>query len=427
MQNWSRRYEWQPEQLACPTTGVEVQAVVQQAIQEKKKVRIIGSGHSFNPLWVTDHILISLDKYQGLVSVDKENLQATVKAGTKLFTLGELLFEQGMAMENLGDIDVQSLGGTISTGTHGTGLLFGTISTQIRKLRFVNGKGEVVECSETNNRDLFKAAQVSLGALGMITEITLQCVPAYRLELVNRKESLQEVLDTFQDRITNNRNFEFFYFPHASNVWTKTSNLATDQPDKINVANHFIDYVVENYGFKVLCEVARLFPSMNKRVSKISVGSIPSSRKVFHSHKIYATQRLVRFNEMEYNLPLEAHSTVLKELIKTIESNHFKVHFPIENRVVAKDDAYLSPAYGRDSAYIACHVYNKKDYKPFFKAMEDIFKAHDGRPHWGKMHTLVAKDFAERYPKFADFQRHRMEQDPNGVFLNDYLKSLFYK
>ncbi len=424
MKNWSQLHEWHPSQIAYPTSEKEVQALVQRAIQDKKKIRIIGSGHSFNPLWVTEHILISLDKYQGLVSVDKENLQATVKGGTKLFTLGDLLFEQGMAMENLGDIDVQSLAGTISTGTHGTGLAFGTISTQVRKLRFVNGKGEIVECSETDNQDLFKATQVSLGALGVITEITLQCLPAYRLELVNKKEDLQEVLNTFEVRNQNNRNFEFYYFPHASKVWTKTSNIATDQPDKVSMINHFTDYVVENYAFKVLCETARFFPSMNKRISKLSVDTIPNTRKVFHSHKIYATQRLVRFNEMEYNIPLEAHETVLKEIIRTIEKNNFNVHFPIENRVVAKDNMYLSPAYQRDSAYIACHVYNKKAYKTYFKALEDIFKAHGGRPHWGKMHTLTASDFAERYPKFEDFNRHRLEQDPDGMFMNDYLEKI---
>ena len=426
MKNWSKRIEWHPSQIEYPNTETDIQAVVKKAIQENKTIRIIGSGHSFNPLWVTQHVLVSLDKYQGLVSVDKENLQATVKGGTKLFTLGNLLFEQGMAMENLGDIDVQSLAGTISTGTHGTGLRFGTISTQVRAIRFVNGKGEIVECSETENRDLFKAAQVSLGALGIITQITLQCVPAYRLELVNKMQDINYVLDNYKQLNADNRNFEFYYFPHSTKIWTKTSNIATDQPDKVSLMNYFVEYVLENYVFKILCETARFIPAMNKTVSKISAGSIPNTKKVFHSHKIYATQRLVRFNEMEYNVPIEAHNEVFKAITKTIESKKFNVHFPIENRVVKGDDMYLSPAYQRDSAYIACHVYNKKDYKPFFKAMEDIFKANDGRPHWGKMHTLTHQDIKERYPKFEDFQKHQTEQDPNGLFLNDYLKSLFF-
>ena len=425
MKNWSLKYEWYPNTLAYPESEAEIQAIVQKAAEQKRKVRIIGSGHSFNPLWVTRDVLISLDKFQGLISVDKENLLATVKAGTKLYALGELLFVQGMAMENMGDIDRQSIAGTISTGTHGTGLQFGTISTQVKALRFVNGKGELISCSEEENRDLFKAAQVSLGALGIITEITIQCVPSYKLELWNRKEQLQDVLDTFTERIRNNRNFEFYWFPQANNVWTKTSNLAADQPDKVSIGNYLTEYVLENYVFKLLCETARLFPSQNARVSRISAASIPNVRKVYQSHKVYATPRLVRFNEMEYNVPLEAHGEVLKEIVKKVNKERFPVHFPVENRVVKGDDAYLSPAFGRDSAYIASHVYHKKGYREYFKTIEEICLAHGGRPHWGKMHTLQAHQLADRYPEFARFERHRSEQDPEGVFLNDYLKGLF--
>ena len=161
MKNWSQAIEWAPQHVAKPSSEAEIQQLVQQAAQENKNVRIIGTGHSFNPLWVTKDILINLDNYQGLVGIDKAQMQATVKAGTKLYTLGELLYENGLAMENLGDIDRQSIAGTISTGTHGTGLAFGRVSTQVIALRFVNGKGEIVTCSETQNRDLFKAAQVS--------------------------------------------------------------------------------------------------------------------------------------------------------------------------------------------------------------------------------------------------------------------------
>lgn len=424
MKNWSQLYQWKPEQIAYPTSEEEIQALVLKALESKKRIRMIGSGHSFNPLWVTDSILISLDKYAGIVSVDRETLQATVRGGTKLFELGDMLFKEGMAMENLGDIDRQSIAGTISTGTHGTGMEFGTISTQVRRIRFVNGKGELQECSETKNPELFKAAQVSLGALGVITDITLQCIPAYRLELQNKMEALEDVLGSFSERIQQNRNFEFYYFPYQSKAWTKTSNIAQDQPDKVNVLNYFTEYVLENYIFKILCDFAHWFPSLNKPVASISASSIPNTRKVFHSHKVYATQRLVRFNEMEYNVPLEAHGDVFREITRTISQGKFNVHFPIENRVVKRDDMILSPAYHRDSAYIACHVYHKKDYKVFFKALEDIFKAHGGRPHWGKMHTLKAKDFAERYPRFEDFLRHRKEQDPDGIFLNDYLQEI---
>lgn len=424
MQNWSKRFQWQPHQILYPGSESEIQQLVRQAAENRQQIRIIGTGHSFNPLWVTEDILISLDAYQGLVSVDAASGQVVVKGGTKLHQLGALLFEQGLAMENMGDIDAQSIAGTISTGTHGTGLGFGTISTQVRAIRMVNGKGEVVQCSPTEQAELFKAAQVSLGTLGVITEITLQCVPAYKLELWSRKEELSTVLDTWTDRHRNNRNFEFYWFPYTRQAWTKTANLADEQPDKVGMANYFTEYFLENYVFKVLCEAAARFPALNQSVSQISVSSIPTVRKVYHSHKVYATQRLVRFHELEYNIPLEAHQTVFKEIRRTIQKRNFQIHFPIENRVVKGDDAWLSPAYQRDSAYIACHVYHKKDWQAYFQAMEEIFLAHDGRPHWGKMHTLEAGQLAERYPRFGDFQKQRATQDPEGLFLNGYLRDL---
>lgn len=424
MKNWSDSVKWHPQEILYPASETEIQAIVLRALEQKKTIRVIGTGHSFSRLCATDDILISLDEYQGIVQVNEGTQQVSVKAGTKLRLLGDLLFKHGLAMENLGDIDAQSIAGTISTGTHGTGTQFGTISTQVVALKFVNGKGEVISCSKEENTELFKAAQVSLGVLGIITEITLQCVPAYRLEMLNRQESFEEVMGTLTQRNTDNRNFEFYCFPYSQKVWTKTANIAQDQPDKVGFANFLTEYVLENYAFKVLCEGARWFPGLNKNVAKISAASIPNIRKVFQSHKVYATKRLVRFYEMEYNIPTEAHGEVIREILGIIDKKKFNVHFPIENRFVKKDDIFMSPAYGRDSAYIACHVYNKKDYKAYFDALEPIFKAYQGRPHWGKMNTFSHEDIVNSYPQFSSFQQFRAEHDPNGLFLNDYLRQL---
>ncbi|MEM9931797.1 MAG: D-arabinono-1,4-lactone oxidase, partial [Bacteroidota bacterium] len=367
MQNWAQNIHWHPSTVAYPASENAVQQVVLQAANDRKKVRVIGTGHSFTALCATDDVLVSLDAFQGLIHVDKDKCQATVKAGTKLHLLGELLFQQGMAMQNMGDIDVQSIAGTISTGTHGTGTAFGTISTQVVALRFVNGKGEIISCSETEQPSLFKAAQVGLGALGILTSITLQCVPSYKLALQNRKESLAAVLANLEERNAQNRNFEYYWMPYTEVAWTKTSNVVTDAtPDKVNFFNYWTEYVLENYVFKALCEYAHWFPSQNEMVSKITAASITDVKKVYHSHKVYATQRLVKFREMEYNVPAAAYTEVWKDIRKTINSKRFNIHFPIENRWVKGDDILLSPAYGRDSAYIACHVYNKKDCQPYF-------------------------------------------------------------
>lgn len=423
--NWAENVQWNPSKIAFPTSEGELQKLVIKALNDHQKIRVIGSGHSFTPLCATNEVLVSLDKYQGLISFEKEKNIATVKGGTKLSLLGELLFEKGLAMENMGDINVQSIAGAISTGTHGTGVNFKSISNQIIGLKFINGKGEVISCSTTEKTSLFKAAQVSLGCLGIITEVTLQCVPAYKLKLQNKKEKLEDVLATLQERNQQNRNFEFYWIPYTNTAWTKTSNIVEDsEPDKVNFFNYWTEYVLENYVFKLFCEYARYFPSQNKTVAAITAASISNVKKVYHSHKVYATQRLVKFNEMEYNIPAEAYQDVFKDVQKIVNSKKFNIHFPIENRWVKGDDIYMSPAYNRDSAYIACHVYNKKEYQSYFNALEEVFKAYNGRPHWGKLNNFTTTDIQESYPEFATFMQHRKEHDPENVFVNPYIKKL---
>ena len=425
MKNWAGNITWNPSEIAYPTSEEEIQQLVLKAANDRKSIRVIGTGHSFTALCQTENILVSLDKYQGLVTVNKEKVHATVKGGTKLNYLGELLFKEGMAMENLGDIDVQSIAGTISTGTHGTGANFGTISTQVIALRFVNGKGEIVSCSETENRALFKSAQVSMGALGIITQITLQCVPLYKLGVEMKAAPLAEVLSNLQSHLDNNRNFEFFWLPYTNKVATKISNIeATSEVDKISFFNYWSEYVVENYLFMGICEFGRWFPSKTQAISKLTANLISDSKKIAASHKIYATPRLVKFQEMEYNVPAEAYQDVIKEVVKTVNSGKFNVHFPIENRWVKGDDITMSPANGRDSAYIACHVYSNKDSGPYFQALEEIFRAYDGRPHWGKMNTLSPTVIADMYPEFSTFMKHRAQQDPDNIFVSPYIQQL---
>ena len=248
--NWAENVQWNPSKITFPTSEEELQKLVIKALNDHQKIRVIGSGHSFTPLCATNEILVSLDKCQGLISFEKEKNIATVKGGTKLSLLGELLFEKGLAMENMGDINVQSIAGAISTGTHGTGVSLKSISNQVIGLKFINGKGDIISCSANQNTSLFKAAQVSLGCLGIITEVTLQCVPAYKLKLQNKKEKLEDVLITLQERNQQNRNFEFYWIPYTNTAWTKTSNIVEDsEPDKVNFFNYWTEYVLEKLCF----------------------------------------------------------------------------------------------------------------------------------------------------------------------------------
>lgn len=424
MQNWSGLLKWEPYKIFKPSSADEIKTIVTQAIHENKKVRVIGSGHSFTKLCPTDDYMISLDEYQGIISVDKEKLQATVKAGSKLKYLNGLLADHGLASPNMGDIDVQSIAGAISTGTHGTGINLGNLSTQVVAMKFINGLGEEVYCSEEENRELFKAAQVSLGTLGIITEVTLQCIPSYNLELIIERQSLDDILSRYDELNRKNRNFEFFWFPNTPYVMTKTSNVTEAPADKYSWSNAFHEKVTETYAFKLMCELSRMFPSATNRLSNMGGKSITKNRKVNASHKVFSTPRTIRFNEMEYNIPAEAYLDAKKDLVKWVNKNNRTVVFPIENRFVQKDDIYMSPAYERESAYIAVHRYSKSDFREYFTAIEEIFKAYDGRPHWGKMHTLSHQDIQERYPEFDTFKKHRKEQDPNGLYLNPYLEKL---
>jgi FAD-linked oxidoreductase len=422
--NWSGSVQCTPKEIQKPASQEELQTIIRNCVEQKSTIRMVGSGHSFTGLVGTQGTIISLDLLQGLENVDAESKVATVLAGTKLKSLGELLLSNNLAQKNLGDIDVQSIAGAASTGTHGTGVTLGSVSTQILEITLITAKGEILVCSENQNKDIFKAAQVSLGTLGIITKIKLQLVPAYKLKYVKGKTRLDDCLNNLEKYKNENRNFEFYWFPHTNTIQTKTLNITDEEPMKSSFMKYFNDMVLENGAFKVLSELCRMFPSLCKRVSKISAAAVSTGVDINYSTKIYATPRLVKFQEMEYNLPAEKAVEALNEMRECINAANFKVHFPIEVRFVKADDMYLSPAYQRDSVYIAVHMYKGMEYKTYFDAMEDIFKKHNGRPHWGKMHTRTAKELSQLYPMWNKFQEIRNQLDPNGLFMNDYLKKL---
>lgn len=423
--NWSGHVHWKNARIHQPSSEAAVVSLVKTALRNKQKVRAVGSAHSFSPLCQTDDLLISLDNYQGIISIDKAKKEVSVKAGTKLNTLNQLLHQEGLALANMGDIDVQSLAGALSTGTHGTGTSFGNLSTFITSIRFVNGLGEVKTCSKNESTSLFKAAQIALGSLGIITAITLKCVDTYCLELEIGADSLEQVLNQYTSINANNRNFEFYWFPNTDKVMTRTANISRQAPAHNPMKNFVQEVVLENALFKLACECSYYFPKTSNWISRFSANTIGEHSKRAYSHQVYTTARWVRFKEMEYNIPVTAYTEVKKEITKWINKHNKQVMFPLENRFVKGDDIYLSPAYQRDSAYIAVHIYNKKDHRYYFNHLEQIFKAHQGRPHWGKMHTLTKEELQERYPMFNVFNKIRKEQDPHAVFVSPYLASLF--
>ncbi|MBF5045828.1 FAD-binding protein [Aggregicoccus sp. 17bor-14] len=423
--NWSGSVVAHPAEVHRPDSLEALQQVVRGAAARGLCVRVAGSGHSFTPLVATDAVLLSLERLTGLERVDRERCEATVWAGTPLHVLGRLLAAEGLAMENLGDIDRQSLAGALSTGTHGTGLGFGSLSTQVVGLTLVTAQGELVECSGQERPELFKAAAVSLGSLGVIARVRLRLVPAFRLQCARRTESLERCLDTLLETARAHRHFEFFWFPHTDRVSVKALDV-TEAPARGHGVGHRVkDLVLENAAFWLLSEAVRRKPARAAGASRLCARLAAEDRSVGASHRVFATPRHVRFQEMEYALPLEAGPAALRELSELVLRERVPVHFPVEFRLVKGDDLWLSPMHGRDSALVAVHQYRGMPYGDYFEQAEALLRRHGGRPHWGKLHTLEAHSLAPLYPRWEDFQRVRRELDPAGTFLNAHLRRLF--
>ena len=425
MENWAGNVKWTPQEVLLPKTEDEIAAIIKKATSSGKSIRTVGSHHSFTPLLATNSVSLSLDDMQGLISKEPNN-RAIAWAGTKLKRLSELLAEKGLAQENMGDINVQSLAGAISTGTHGTGITLGSVGTQVEEITFVNGLGELVTLNEEYNYHEFKCAQLSLGSLGVITRMKVRCKEAYNLELDIRKEKLSDVLANLDAIVNENRHFEFYSIPNSQWSQTKRSNIVSQEAGTTSKFSAFInDIVLENWALQLLCSLNKTIPSSSKTISNLIGSFISNEKKIQQSHKVFSTVRNVKFTEMEYNIPYESYQDVVKELLRLIDKNNYRISFPQEHRFVQADDIYLSPAHNRKSAYIASHVYKGMDNKRYFKDLEDLFVDYGGRPHWGKMHTRDAAFFRKVYPKFDDFLQVRAKHDPNGVFLNDYLKKVF--
>ncbi|MFD2177223.1 D-arabinono-1,4-lactone oxidase [Veronia pacifica] len=422
--NWARNIDFVPASIHYPDSEEAIVSLVKMASKNKQILRVMGSGHSWTRLIETEQILVSLDRFQGIDEVNHDNQTVRVRAGTQLSVLGELLYAEGLAMENLGDIDSQSIAGALSTGTHGTGIAFKTLSNQISALTMVMASGQTLECSEHQNKDIFKAAQLSLGALGIITHFTLNLVPGFKLKLETKKVDLDILLTHLDEYKNNNRHFEFYWFPYAKTAQVKCVNPTDEALRDGGLAKKFNDLILENAVFGAVSYVSRAFPSLAKQISKLCAKLMSSGAFINHSHKIFATQRLVRFNEMEYNIPAEHFVAVMKEIKSCIEHHQFAVHFPIECRWVKGDDIFISPANGRDSAYIAVHMFKGMPYKDYFNAIEAIFTKYGGRPHYGKMHSLKSEDFTKLYPNWQRFAEIRHDLDPDGIFLNPYLKDM---
>ena len=422
--NWAGTAKATPLRVHRPRSAAEIAEVVHGIGAAGDRVRAWGSGHSFTAIAAADCDALDLAGWTGIERADLETRQVTVRSGTTLSALNAGLDALGLAMTNLGDIDAQTVAGAISTGTHGTGARYGGIATQIVALELVLADGSTVRCAADERPELFNAARVGLGALGVISSVTLQCEPSFVLSAQERPEPLEQVLEGFEENAAGNDHFEFYWFPYGSKALVKRNNrLSADAERKpLSRLRRFVDYeLTENVAFGGLCRLGRAMPRLVRPLGSFA-SQVSSPREYSDlSHRVFVTHRGVRFVESEYAVPRESVLDVLAELRALVPTLRDPVAFPVEVRVAAADDIWLSTANGRDSAYIAIHQFLGMPYREYFAGFEAIAGQVGGRPHWGKMHDLDASVLRTRYPHFDDFLRVRKECDPAGTFANAYL------
>lgn len=420
--NWSGLAQAKPRQVLAPASASEVSAAVLKAGESGRTVRMVGAGHSFSDTAVADDILMLPRRLNGVRSVDNAAGRITVEAGIDLTTLCAVLDDHKLALTNMGDIRVQTIAGAIATGTHGTGRASGTFANMVTELEMVTGDGQIVTVNREQDPELFNSARVGLGAFGIVTAVTLAVEPAFQLRAHEHAATFDETIRNFDRWTAEHDHFEFFWFPHTEGCLLK-HNDRTDEPAAPvgKLKAWWEDQFLSNTVFGAMCRFSRAAPGYTPLLNKIASKVLSDRTFVDKSWRVFTSERDVRFAEMEYNLPREALLPALKEVKELLDNGPWRISFPLEVRSIPGDDAWLSPATERASGYIACHAFQRTD-RDWFVNVETIMKAHDGRPHWGKLHTRTAPDLATAYPNWQRALDVRNRVDPNRTFANDYTR-----
>ena len=423
--NWAGNQTAEPTAVVHPSGTDEIAQAVKAAAASGRRVKAVGSGHSFTAVAVTDGVQVKLDRHASLVDVDVKSGLVTLQAGLPLHVLNPLLQSHGLSLTNMGDVDAQTVSGAISTGTHGTGRASASIAAQVAGLELVLADGSVLSCSATENADVFEHARVGLGALGVLSTVTFRAEPLFHLRADERPMPLADVLSGYDDLVGENDHFEFFWFPHTDVALTKRNNRTSDPVEPLSPTKAYVDDVLlSNHLFQAVCSLGSAAPRLIPPVNRLSSKALSARTYTDVSHKVFISRRSVRFHEMEYAVPRADLPEVFREVQRTIDKLGENISFPVEVRAAPADDIPLSTASGRETSYVALHQYRRTPYQRYFSAVEPVFTEAAGRPHWGKLHNLTADDLRTRYPRFEDFLAVRRRLDPEGLFANAYLDTV---
>jgi L-gulono-1,4-lactone dehydrogenase len=424
--SWSGLESARPSRTETPRTTDEVVLAVGRAREQRATLKMVGTGHSFTAIGRPEDVMLRPAGMTGIVEVDREAMTVTALAGTPLAGLNRELERLGLSLHNMGDIAEQTLAGAVSTGTHGTGGIAAGLAAQVTGLEMVTGTGELLRLTETD-RDL-PLARIGLGALGVLTSLTLRVEPLFLLQAEERPIGWEELLATHDELVSIHHHVDVHWFPHTDGALLKANTrLAADLSDREPLPawrGWVDDELLSNTVFGVLTSVGTRFPRLTPSINQVAARALSPRTYSDVAHRVFVSRRSVRFREMEYAVPRAAGLAALREARRVMDANDWRVGFPVEVRTARADDAALSTAYGRDTTYLAFHVHHRADHRAYFTAMEEVMRAHDGRPHWGKLHGLGAAELTAAYPRFEEFLALRDSLDPDRVFANDHLRRL---
>jgi FAD-linked oxidoreductase len=424
-QNWAGNQAAAPQRLVTPRSAAEVAEAVTLATRDGLTVRMTGSGHSFTAVAATSGVMLDPSGLRAVRSVDEETGQVTVEAGCRLRDLNEALYARGLALANMGDIQEQTVAGAIQTGTHGTGRDLGGIAAQVTALEMVLADGSVACCSADQSAELFQAARIGLGALGVLTAVTLRVVPAFLLTAREEPMKWAEVVARLDELSSANEHFEFYWFPHTDGCLTKRNNRSDGPPRPLPRWRHQLDdEFLSNTLFGATCRLGQRFPAVIPAINGVAARALGARTYTDAAYRVFTSPRRVRFKEQEYAIPREHLAEALTAVRDLFSRHTWRISFPIEVRIAPGDDVWLSTAYGRSTAYIAIHVFHTAPHEEYFREVEAVMTALGGRPHWGKLHTRDAAYLRGAYPRFADFVTLRDQLDPDRRFANPYTEQV---
>jgi len=416
--SWSGLVEGRPARWLHPRSEDEIAQAIGHTAAAGGRIAVSGSGHSFAPLVSTERsTLLSLRGYAGVESIDHEAMQVTVRSGTTLRALNELLLRAGLALPNQTAIDAQTIGGVVATASHGGGTRYGSLSQHVVGARVVTADGSVRQIAETDAE--IDALRLNLGCLGVVSTLRLSVVPSFTLRKVIDVRRVSD-LAAVMEHVRGQEFGGMYWYPHTGivRVWhaqQRPASHRTQQPAG-RTPPHWL--------LRRSMAPAPLARHVNRAIAALggrhSDRTLPSDRAIVGA-------LAPRQQALEYAVPADVATGMARDLIDLVDRRRLRVAAPIEFRFTAADTAWLSPAYGRQACYVnvASYLDAGRDWATPFRQIADLLAAHGGRTHWAKVHWFDRVKLAGQYPRWNDFQRARTAFDRNGLFLNDYLRALF--